>query len=399
MTFVHLRPVLGPLLTTLLVQTLVTGTALMPPVLVTLIAPDLGLGEGASGYWIALLYFGAVASSFVAGRCIQALGALTVSLASLVLSAAGLWLLALGALPLAVFGALVAGLGYGATTPASSEILARRTPPEIRALVFSLKQTGVPLGGVLAGALGPSLALRLGWPAALALGGLAAVLAALALLPLRRRLDEGPAQAGRARPKGLKLVLRDPPLRFVALSSFGFSAVQLCVTSYLVVLLVRRGDLDLVTAGIVFSAAQIAGVLGRIALGHLADRSGRPALVLATLGLASTLLLGAAGLMAPSWAFALKLGLGAALGLASLSWNGIFLAEVARLAPVGQAGAVTGGTLAVTYAGVVVGPPLFALALTGLGWEGACLLAGGLGVMAAALILAAVPAEARRRPG
>ena len=45
------------------------------------------------------------------------------------------------------------------SSPAGSEILQRFSPPPIRNLVFSIKQTGVPLGGVLAGA-GPQPAFR-----------------------------------------------------------------------------------------------------------------------------------------------------------------------------------------------------------------------------------------------
>lgn len=178
----------------------------------------------------------------------------------------------------------------------------------------------------------------------------------------------------------------------MALSSFGFAAVQLCVTSYLVVLLVQQGGLDLVTAGAVFSAAQIGGVLGRIVLGGLADKS-KPALILMGLGMTSMALMAAAGLLAPSWPFALKLAVGVSLGTASLAWNGIYLAEVARLAPEGQAGAVTGGALVLTYAGVVVGPPLFALLLDLSGWAVAFAATGGLGLLGGLLILVAARLE------
>src|SRR5690625_7449878 len=49
----------------------------------------------------------------------------------------------------------------------------------------------------------------------------------------------------------------------------------------------------------------------------------------------------------------------AAFGATAIGWNGVYLAEVARLAPAGQAGLMTGGTLFFTYLGVVIGPPFF----------------------------------------
>ena len=51
----------------------------------------------------------------------------------------------------------------------------------------------------------------------------------------------------------------------------------------------------------------------------------------------------------------------ALFGATSIGWNGVQLAEVARQAPEGQAGAITGASGFITFAGVVLGPPLFAL--------------------------------------
>jgi hypothetical protein len=51
----------------------------------------------------------------------------------------------------------------------------------------------------------------------------------------------------------------------------------------------------------------------------------------------------------------------ALFGMTAIGWNGVQLAEVARHSPRGQAGAVTGASGFITFAGVVVGPPLFAL--------------------------------------
>src|ERR1700722_10900816 len=83
----------------------------------------------------------------------------------------GIVLVASARLPLVILAALILGLGYGPVTPASSHILVRQSPVGRRALIFSIKQTGVPLGGVLAGIIVPILVLSLGWRAsALAVG-------------------------------------------------------------------------------------------------------------------------------------------------------------------------------------------------------------------------------------
>jgi hypothetical protein len=41
-------------------------------------------------------------------------------------------------------------------------LLARFTPPDRRNIVFSLKQTGVPLGGILTAAVTPAIAVNFG---------------------------------------------------------------------------------------------------------------------------------------------------------------------------------------------------------------------------------------------
>ena len=52
-------------------------------------------------------------------------------------------------------------------------------------------------------------------------------------------------------------------------------------------------------------------------------------------------------------------------GASAIGWNGVYLAEVARQAPPGMASVATGGTLAITFCGVVFGPALFG-ALSGI---------------------------------
>ena len=75
-------------------------------------------------------------------------------------------------------GAVVLGLGYGATAPAAAHLIVPRTPPDRINLILSIRQIGVPLGGVLSGLIVPPLVLSFGWQAAL----LAQIVPALALL-------------------------------------------------------------------------------------------------------------------------------------------------------------------------------------------------------------------------
>src|SRR5262249_57172944 len=53
---------------------------------------------------------------------------------------------------------LLLGLAYGPAPPAGSEILMRHSPRSRRALIFSTKQAGAPLGSAVAGLLLPGIA-------------------------------------------------------------------------------------------------------------------------------------------------------------------------------------------------------------------------------------------------
>ncbi len=46
-------------------------------------------------------------------------------------------------------------------------------------------------------------------------------------------------------------------------------------------------------------------------------------------------------------------------GITAIGWNGVYLAEVARMTPVEQVGRVTGASLFFTFAGVLLGPTSF----------------------------------------
>jgi MFS family permease len=149
-----------------------------------------------------------------------------------------------------------------------------------------------------------------------------------------------------------------------------FSAVQVCVTSYTVTFLTHDLRWTLVAAGSALAVAQVAGVVGRIVWGIVADRSGDARPILLALAVAMALCgLGAAAVAASS-APAFVVALLAAYGATAIGWNGVFLATIARVVPIGEAAQATSGSLFFTYFGVVLGPPLFGLIASWLGGLG-----------------------------
>ena len=307
-----------------------------------------------------------------AGALVRRVGAIRVSQLCLFSCAAGLWLTATGMLPLLVLGAVLIGCGYGPCTPASSHILSRTTSPERMSLIFSLKQTGVPLGGALAGGLLPSVVLLAGWRTAAVCVGVACLLVAAIAQPIRAGLDSdrtpGHPISGASLSGPMQLVLGDPAMRRLAISSFFFAAVQLCLVTYLVTYLTLRLQYSLVQAGLLLALAQGGGVIGRIIWGAISDR-GNPLHVIGMLGCGMAALAALTSLFTPEWPVLLIALACTAFGATAIGWNGVYLAQIARLAPAGKAGEATGGALFFTFFGVLAGPPMFAFMVEGGGMD------------------------------
>ena len=348
---------------TLTIQAMASTALLALPVMAPVVARALNVSTAYTGLYVAVVYAGATAASLAAGAAVARFGAIRVSQAGLVLCAAGLGLCAVPSVPAVALGALLIGLGYGPITPASSHLLALTTPADRLSLVFSVKQTGVPLGGVLAGAGVPGLLLLVDWQGALLVVSAVNVLCALAAQPLRCELDadRNPnasiALGGMANP--VKLVLSHPTLTMLAGCSFVFSCAQLSLTTFLVVYLHETLAYSLVAAGLALSLSQFGGVAGRIVWGWVADRWLGARRMLALLAAAMALSAVATALLQPAMPVILVLAVLVVFGMSAVGWNGVYLAEVARQAPPGMASIATGGTLAFTFFGVVLGPPVF----------------------------------------
>jgi MFS family permease len=352
-----------PLAVTLAIQALVSMALLTLPVMAPVVSEAVGVSATYVGLYVSLVYVGAMIASLSSGAAVAHYGAIRVSQIGLLICALGLSLCALPSLPLMVAGALLIGLGYGPATPASSHLLARTTSADNMSLVFSLKQTGVPLGGVMAGAVLPGLMLLTNWQVALLVVASACVVCAALSQFLRRPMDadRDPSQPVRlsnlAQP--IRLILRVPALRLLALCSFLFALTQLSLVTYLVSYLYEGLTYGLVAAGFTLSVTQTAGVVGRVFWGWISDRflgARRMLVLLGALMALSSLSTAILSVDSPVWLVWLVLTL---FGASAIGWNGVYLAEVARQAPAGQASLATGGTLSVTFLGVVLGPPLF----------------------------------------
>ena len=374
------------------------GVALVifaPPVLAPAATRTMGLDPSTVGVFTSLVYLFAAIAAVSSARPVAALGALRASQVCLLLCAAGIALVATASLPLVVLGAMLLGLGYGPVTPSSAIILVSTLPARFRSLGFSVKQTGVPVGAGACGLAIPALVAAFDWQVAAWALAAAAVAGAVLCQPLQRDFDEGVRGSGPSAstsPLGsLALVWRLPRLRELAIGSFVFAGIQMCVVTYLVVFLTETG-LGLAAAGLAMTCAMVGGLVGRIGWGWVADNLLAPRRTLALV----SLLMGVTSLglacVAPAWPLAAVIALSVAAGLSSIAWNGVYLAEVAHRAPPGMATAATGGTMFCTYAGVMVWPTVFYVAHAATGsYVASFVLVGLLGLAGAALFVRPSP--------
>jgi len=356
--------IIVPVVATTGILTFAAMTALFPAAMAPEVASTLGIPAAVIGLQISLVYAGAMITSLVGGMLTHRVGACRASQIALVCVGGGAATASLlHTVAAFALGSVMIGLGYGLTNPAASHILMRVAPRRRRGVIFSIKQTGVPMGGVLAGACAPALALHFGWHGALAVPVILAVLIILALQPRRRSWDEDRDPRARLIQSPLadvRLVWFDRPLRFLSLAGLCFAAIQLCLSAFTVAFLVGDMGVGIVQAGLAMSAVQIAGVTGRVAWGWIGDTIGSGTIAL--FGSTFVTISGAiaTSMMSPAWPHSMMILTLSAMGFSALGWNGIYLAEVARLAPRDLVARASGGSLFFTFSGVLLGPPAFA---------------------------------------
>jgi MFS family permease len=148
-------PIGQVLVITTTTQALTTLGALALAAVAPKAAADLAISPALIGYQVAVVYLGAMLSAPIGGGLVRRFGAMRTSQLALWLVAAGCALSALGTLASLAGGAFVMGLGYGGTNPAASHLLSRSPIARNMNLIFSIKQSGVPIGGVLTGMVVP----------------------------------------------------------------------------------------------------------------------------------------------------------------------------------------------------------------------------------------------------
>jgi nitrate/nitrite transporter NarK len=263
---------------------------------------------------------------------------------------------------LVVLLALVGAAG-AAVNSASGRAVMHWFGPEERGFALGVRQTAIPLGGLVGALTLPLLADAGGTEAAflfLAVLATAGAIAGAAILR-GRDADDGIEPASVAR------TIADTRLWRLSVGSGLYLYAQIAVLGFGVLFLVDEHGFSEGTAALAFAATQVLGAAFRIGGGRWSDRMGARVVPLLRVGLAivASMLLTAA--LAGGPIELLVPALVVAGGL-SMAWNGLSFTAAAELAGAVRTGAAIGVQQTVLAAAGVVAPLVFAFTVDAGSW-------------------------------
>jgi predicted MFS family arabinose efflux permease len=293
--------------------------------------------------------------------------------------------------------AFVMGLGTGVQNPAGSAAVMRWFPPRRRGFAMGIRQTGVPVGGVLAATVWPWVATAWGWRASYSLAGLMALVgtALLAVSYFDPKREVGAGAAIRSMPD----LMRDRRLWLLALTYNGQIVAQYSVTVYLVLFLHERFGLSVIAASGLLALVNVVAIGGRMGWGLASDAlfggARRPVLlIIIVLTFVGMLMAAALPADAPLGA---AVALAALLGLSAFSWTGIYGTLAIELAGSASAASAVAWVHLLGGVGSLGGAPLFGFLVDRTGSYRVAWLAAALAVLIGLLATLALR-EGRERP-
>ena len=327
-------------------------------------AVDLGVKSSSIGIYTAVIFVIGMLSGLSAGSFLVRYGVIRTCQIALLMGVLGLGLVsALPFWPVAIGAAVLLGMGTGPLNPAGSRILARHAAPQWQPFVFSVKQSGTPLGGMLAGLLLPPLMVLYDWRLAVVAISVIPLVTLFGLQLIRSDLDDDRDPAFRISVSdsltSLRLVLTSKPLVTLATAGYLYTFAQMSILAFMVIYLEEANGLSTKFAGGIFAIIHGSAIPARIAWGAVAGRFLSSWVLLGLLGVMMSGSIVAMSLFLPTWPFWLTALIAVMLGASTNGVLGLLMSEFARLAPEDKVGETVGGAQFFLFFGIVSGPPIF----------------------------------------
>lgn len=346
---------------------------------------DFGLSLFELGALLSAGLLGSGVALIAAGVVVDLIGARRAMALGTAIGTGGLLVAAFaGSKHLLFWSMVVSGLGSAVVPIAGAGALFRAYPPAKRGWALGVRQTAVPLAGVIAAFLFPSLHALGG--TALTLGASAAAVAVTGAWFAAVVPPEPPERASLER-GWIRAILGAPGVATLLAIAACYIVVLQALLTYLVPAVREAGHSEL-TASVAFFALNAAAMVARIAWGWVADRGGGTRRVRA---LAEVGLLAAAGGLVFAVALhtsAVAVVLAAVVfGLGALGWNAlVYVSAGERVDPALAARAVAVAATVVFMLSAVVTPVLGAL-VDALGWDVLWIATAGIALGGALLAL------------
>lgn len=356
------------------------GIGTLAPFLVV----GLGLSKTQVGFAGGAVNVGMILTALLAGRAVDMWGEKKVLVVG-GLTTGGAILLASfsNSFPTLIALLMFTGLWAATSTPAGSKAIMTWFPFSQRAMALGIRQTGVPLGGLVAALIIPPIAIHYGWQMAMATMSAGAIFGAGVCQVTCR---DHPVEVGSTKVKKGRQwthLLRNKNIWLVGLTGMTFVASQFIIITYLVLYLHDKTGLSIALASRFLALVQFGGMAGRVFWGYISDTlfQGKRKPVLGLIGIiAAGMALAMVFLTqtTPLWIVGLATW---TFGFTAIGWNGIFVTMLSEMAGKDQSGTAVGMGLTLLQLGVLMFPPAFGLLVDRSGsyetsWIGLSLLMG-----------------------
>jgi MFS family permease len=256
---------------------------------------------------------------------------------------------------------VLAGAAGASVNSASGRAVMQWFPASQRGLALGVRQTAIPLGGLISALSLPALGLHAAFSLLAALCFAGAIFGTAVIR--ERKAAEDVLEPG-----GLRVTLRDGRLWWLCGGSSLYLVAQVAVTGFIVLFLHDERDFSPGEAAAVLAGIQVLATVLRIATGRWSDLIGSRLVPLRIVGAVSSLTLAVVaavldapiGVLVPAFVLA---------GGFAMSWNGLSFTAAAELAGRGRSGAAIGmQQTSLSVAGALV-PPAFAAVVAATSWR------------------------------
>jgi sugar phosphate permease len=330
------------------------------PAVAPLVVQSLGVHDSATGVFLGICYLGTALMSLLSGAMIRRFGPVRMSQLGCILGAAGVLGCMAPSLLVVALSGFVLGLADGPIMPAASDLITHNAERDKWSFALSVKQASAPVGTALAGFLLPWIATEFSWKWALFLCAAAGIGVALYAERYEKLFDNHDEPAARvsfaATREALAMVWGSSLLRPLAVTSFIYEGMQVCLLGFLVIAMNMQRGFSLVAAGYILAALNVGAIVGRILFGFLDSKFNRAHAMISLIGAAMGLMVCVLISMKAGDDMLLVLSAAFATGMIALGWKGVFLSVVAKNAPDGRVSEATGGVDFISFAGAIFMP-------------------------------------------